>query len=453
MNRRKFFQFGGVSLFSAGLMHILASRTSAQPPRQRAKACILLFQVGGPYQAETFDPKPNASAEIRGIFRTIQTRVPGLLMTDALPRVAEHADKLTILRGVNHTIRCHNPAIYCSIVGREATDPMAVSNRTNARRTDHPHFASVVARLRPPRTSMPFHVIIPNTTNNGPAKSPGLLGGYLGAAYDPFVLGADPNSPDFRIESLDPPTDVDSRRFAGRQSLLQRFDRQQRIVERTGAVDSMHTLYRRAFNMLTDPASKVAFDLSRESDRVRDRYGRHTQGQSALLARRLVEVGVPFVSVFSHVDVDRGSWDTHQNHNTRVREQLLPPADQSFSALLEDLHTRGLLDETLVIWMGEFGRTPRMGVNFSNNTNNVTGRDHWCNCYSVVLAGGGVRGGNVVGSSDQFAAYPRERAVHVSELAATIFHLLGIDPRAQLYDIQGQFHTICDGNPVMEAMR
>lgn len=452
MHRRRFFHFGGVSLFSTGLLHLVASRVAAQPPRQRARACILLFQVGGPYQAETFDPKPHAGEEIRGVFRTIRTRVPGLHLTDALPRVAEHADKLTILRGVHHTIRCHNPAIYCSLVGREATDPMAVSNRTSARRTDHPHFASVVARLRPPRTAMPFHVILPNTTNNGPAKSPGLLGGYLGAAYDPFVLGADPSAPDFRVDSLDPPLGVDDHRLTGRQTLLQRFDRQQRLVESSGAVDSMNTLYRRAFTMLTDPAAKVAFDLSRETARVRDRYGRHTQGQSALLARRLVEVGVPFVSVFSHVDVDRGSWDTHQNHVQRVRNDLCPPADQAFSALLEDLHTRGLLEETLVIWMGEFGRTPRMGVNFSNNTNNVTGRDHWCNCYSVVLAGGGVRGGNVVGSSDRFAAYPRERAVHVSELAATIFHILGIDPRAHLYDIQGQFRTICDGNPVMEVL-
>ncbi len=451
LHRRGFFQFGGVSLFSAGLLNVLAARAAGQAAeRPRAKACILLFQVGGPYQAETFDPKPDASAEIRGIFRTISTRVPGLRLTDALPRVAAHADKIAILRGVNHTIRCHNPAIYCSIVGREATDPMAISNRTAARRTDHPHFASVVARLRPPQTSMPFHVIIPNTTNNGPSKSPGLMGGYLGAAYDPFVLGADPSEEDFRVDSVVLPAEVNAGRFDGRQSLLQRFDQQQRMLDRGGAVESMSTHYQRAFNMLTAPASREAFDLRKEADRVRDRYGRHLQGQSTLLARRLVEAGVPFVSVFSHVDVDRGSWDTHQNHVARSH-QLLPPADQSFSALLEDLHTRGMLDETLVIWMGEFGRTPRMGVNFSNNTNNIGGRDHWCNCYSVVLAGGGVRGGNVVGASDQFAAYPRERPVHVSELAATIFHIMGIDPRAQLYDIQGQFHTICDGNPVMEV--
>jgi hypothetical protein len=456
LHRRGFLQFGGVSLLSSGLLHVLAARAQAQPApppsriQPRAKACILLFQVGGPYQAESFDPKPDAIAEVRGIFPTIATPVTGMRMTDALPRVAANADKFAILRGVHHSIRCHNPAIYCSLVGREATDPMAISNRTAARRTDHPHYASVVARLRPPRTSMPFHVIIPNTTNNGPSKSPGLLGGYLGAAYDPFVLGADPSDAEFRVDSVVLPQEVDGRRFESRQTLLQRLDRQQRTLERGGAVESMHTLYQRAFNLLTAPASKEAFDLSREPDRVRARYGRHLQGQSTLLARRLVEAGVPFVSVFSHVDVDRGSWDTHQNHNLRVREQLLPPADQSFSALLEDLHARGMLDDTLVIWMGEFGRTPRMGVNFSNNTNNVGGRDHWCNCYSVVLAGGGVRGGRVIGSSDQFSAYPRERAVHVSELAATVFHILGLDPRAQLYDIQGQFHTICDGNPVME---
>jgi hypothetical protein len=275
------------------------------------------------------------------------------------------------------------------------------------------------------------------------------LGCYLGTAYDPFVLGADPSEPNFRVESLAAPEDLDVNRLSSRQSLLDRFDGDRRALERTGSVESMHTLYQRAFNMLTAPESRSAFDLSREPERVRDRYGRHSQGQCALLARRLVEAGVPFVSVFSHVDVDRGSWDTHQNHVARSH-QLLPPADQSFSALLEDLHQRGMLDETLVIWMGEFGRTPRMGVQFSNNTNNSTGRDHWCNCYSVVLAGGGVRGGNVVGSSDQFAAYPRERPVHVSELSATIFHLFGVDPRAQLYDITGQFRTICDGNPVME---
>ena len=212
----------------------------------------------------------------------------------------------------------------------------------------------------------------------------------------------------------------------------------------------MDTLYARAFSLLTSPRARQAFDLEQEPARLRDRYGRTQQGQGTLLARRLIEAGVPFVSVFSHTDVDRGSWDTHNNHYERVPRDLLPPADQAFSALLEDLSLRGLLDEVLVLWLGEFGRTPRMGVTFSNNTNNVGGRDHWCNCYSVVLAGGGVRGGQVLGSSDRIGGYPRERPVHISDLAATLFHALGIDPRAQLHDIQGQLRFICEGNPVGE---
>jgi hypothetical protein len=450
INRRRFLQCGGVQLVSPGLLSVLAAQAAAKETRRpRARACILLFQLGGPYQGDTFDPKPDAPAEVHGPFRPIATRVPGLRVTEALPRVAQQADKIAVVRSVHHLIRCHNPAIYCSLAGREATDPMAVSNRTNATRTDHPHYASVVARLRPGAGSMPHHVIIPNVTNNGPAKSPGLLGGYLGAAYDPFVLGADPSDPDFRIDSFAFPEELDARRFQDRQMLLRRLDAVQRRLERHGAIDSMGTHYRRAFDILTSPAAKQAFDLTLEPEHIRDRYGRHQQGQSALLARRLVEAGVPFVSVFSHTDVDRDAWDTHQNHYSRA-DRLISTADQVLAALLEDLHGRGLLNDVLVIWLGEFGRTPRMGVNFSNNTNNVRGRDHWCNCYSVVLAGGGVRGGQVLGASDAIAAYPRERPVHISDLAATIYHVFGIDPRAQLYDIQGQLRFICDGQPVTE---
>jgi hypothetical protein len=452
MDRRSFLQCGTVPLLSPGLLHVLAGRAAADAPKARARACIVLFQLGGPYQCETFDPKPSAPDEVRGLFKPARTPVTGLQFTEGLPLVARHGEKLCILRSVHHTIRCHNPAIYCSLVGREATDPMAISNRTAAKRTDHPHYASVVGRLRPARADMPGHVIIPQLTNNGPAKSPGLLAGYLGAGYDPFVLGADPSEPDFRVESAGLPDEVSRDRFAGRQTLLQRLDEQQRQVEKSGGVETLGTFQQRAIDMLTSPRTKAAFDMSKEPASLRDRYGRHQIGQSTLLARRLVEAGVPFVSVFSHVDVDKGSWDTHQEHVKRVTRELMPPADQAFAALLDDMHVRGLLDDVLVVWMGEFGRTPRMGVNFSNNTNNKTGRDHWCNCYSVALAGAGVKHGLAVGSSDAFGAYPKERPVHISDLAATIFHLLGVDPRAQLHDIQGQLRFICDGNPVAEAL-
>ena len=455
LRRREFLQLGGVSLLSPGLLHVLAARAEAAgktvaPTRGKARACIILFQVGGVYQCDTLDPKPAAPEEIRGPFKRLATKASGVFMTEALPQVAQQADKFVILRSVHHTIRCHNPAIYCSLVGREATDPMAVSNRTAARRTDHPHYASVLAKLRPGQRSMPNHVIIPDVTNNGPAKSPGLLAGYLGAAYDPFVLGADPNRKDFRVESVALPPDLAQPRVRGRQALLQKLEGQQRLQDRGGSLGSMSTFYQRAFDLLTAERTKQAFDLGQEPTRLRDRYGRHTVGQSTLLARRLVEAGVPFVTVFSHTDVDKGSWDTHTQHYERVKRDLLPPADQSFSALLEDMSQRGLLQDALVVWMGEFGRTPRMGVNFSNNTNNVGGRDHWCNCYSVILAGGGIKGGRVIGSSDGIGGYPKERPIHISELAATIYHALGIDPRTQLYDIQGQLRYICDGNPVEE---
>lgn len=450
-DRRRLLQCGGVQLLSGGLLQVLAARSQGQAARRRARACIVLFQVGGPYQADTFDPKPDAPEEVRGPFRPVATAVPGMHLTDGMPHTSRHADKLVILRGVHHTIRCHNPAIYCSLVGREATDPMAVSNRTAAQRSDHPHYAAVMARLRTQPAGMPAHVVIPNVTTNGAAKSPGYLGGYLGTAYDPFALGADPGAADYRVDAFALAADVGPERFVGRQSLLEDFDNRRRGLERLGVLRSMGTLYEQAFALLTSPQAKEAFNLDREPEHVRARYGRHTQGQSVLLARRLVEAGVPFVTVVSHAVVERDSWDTHDNHYGRVRRDLLPRADQCFAALLEDLDVRGLLDDVLVIWMGEFGRTPRMGVMFSNAGNSATGRDHWCNCYAVALAGGGVRGGQVIGASDRIAAYPRERPVHIGDLAATIYHAFGIDPRTQLYDLQGQLRFICDGNPVLEA--
>jgi hypothetical protein len=448
--RRDLFRFGGVSLLGPGLLNLLAARAVAKPQAASAataKACILLFQVGGPYQCDTFDPKPNAPEEARGPHKVLRTRVSGLDVTTALPLVAQQADKFAVVRSVHHLIRCHNPAIYCSLAGREGTDPLAISNQTAARRTDHPHYASVLARLRGLQAGALHHAIVPGVVFNGPSKSPGQLAGYLGSVYDPFVLNADPNAGDFRVESVGLPDDVSRERLGGRQVLLARYESLRRGLE---GADPLDPPRRKAFELLTAPGTRDAFDLGKEPSRLRDRYGRHTVGQSTLLARRLVEAGVPFVTVFSHTAVEKGSWDTHDKHDELNKAELLPKADQVLSALLEDLEQRGLLDETLVVWMGEFGRTPKRGYRFSNAGNTASGRDHWCNCYSVVLAGGGVRGGRVVGSSDQVGGYPKERPVHVSDLAATIFHAFGIDPRIRLTDIQGQLRFICDGDPVNE---
>jgi Protein of unknown function (DUF1501) len=446
-SRRRLLEFGVAGLWGNWLLPTLSAEVTKQ---RKARACIILFQVGGPYQCDTFDPKPNAPEEVRGPYKPQRTRIPGMQVTEALPLTAQHADKFAILRGVNHTIRCHNPAIYCSLVGREATAPLAVSSNTSAKPTDYPHYASVLSRLRPTAATMPQHVVIPDVVFNGPARSPGLLAGYLGPAHDPLVLGADPAAADFHFDGLGLPDDVDRARLDERQLLWEQLDNTQRRLDKAGQRAVMNTFQQRAFALLASPRTRQAFDLHQEPDRLRDRYGRHTIGQGALLARRLVEAGVSFVSLFSHTVVERISWDTHNRHDELSKTVLLPVADQTLSALLEDLSVRGLLDEVLVVWLGEFGRTPRRGVNFSNNTNNVGGRDHWCNCYSVVLAGGGIRGGQVIGSSDWIGGYPKERPVHVSDLAATLFHALGIDPRGQVHDVQGQPHNICAGQPVTE---
>jgi hypothetical protein len=253
LTRRNLFQLGGVSLLSGAGVPILAARAAKTngTPRGKARACIILFQVGGPYQCDTFDPKPGAPEEMRGPFRPIATTVPGLRVTEALPQVAQQAERWSVIRSVHHLIRCHNPAIYCTLAGREATDVMAVSAQTNAKRTDHPHYASVLARLRPGVASMPRHVIIPDVVYNGPAKSPGQLAGYLGASYDPFVLGVEPSAPDFRVEGVGLPDDVVGDRFGGRKTLLQELDQRQRLVEATSSLDAMHISYREAFSLLT----------------------------------------------------------------------------------------------------------------------------------------------------------------------------------------------------------
>jgi Protein of unknown function (DUF1501) len=458
LSRRGFLQIGPVGLLTAGLLHTLDQRARATLESAgvsrggTAQACIILFQVGGPYQCDSFDPKPLAPEEVRGPFRSASTTVPGMQLTEAFPLVARLAHRFAIVRSVHHTIRCHNPAIYCALAGREATDSLAISRGTEARRTDHPNYASVLARLRPGLPSMPHHVIIPDVVAHGQYRTPGLHGGYLGARYDPFIVGGDPASPTFAVEGTDLPVGVDRTRFQGRQSLLQQLDDQRRSLDRSPAVANVDTYYRRAFDLLTSARTRQAFELHQEPARLRDQYGRHTVGQGALLARRLVESGVPFVTVFSHTRVEQQdqNWDTHNRHYELSRRHLLPPADQSLAALLEDLSQRGLLATTLVVWMGEFGRTPRMGVRTTDNPLGADGRDHWCNCYSVVLAGGGIQGGRVIGSSDGIGAYPREQPVHINDLAATIYYALGVEPRAQLHDIQGQLRYICDGNPVLE---
>jgi hypothetical protein len=449
MGRRQLLHGGALSLLLPGVANVLAGRARGGERRVRIKSCLVLFQAGGVSQTDTFDMKPMAAEVVRGEFKPISTSVSGMHVCEHLPQVARQMDKLCVVRSLHHRMLCHNPAIYSALSGREVGESKAISSTTFASRDDFPHYGSVVARFLRHPDDLPASVSLPFALRNGPAPSPGQDAGFLGTAYDPMLIRQDPNADGFRVDELAVPEEVDASRLTGRQGLLTALDRGQRHLERSNAVDGLGEYYRQAFNLLTTSRAKRAFDLTEEDPRVRDRYGRNQTGQATLLGRRLVEAGVPFVTVYSPVqNIEGPSWDTHLNNFPMLKGDLLPPADQSLSALLHDLSASGLADEVLVVWMGEFGRTPRIGVVRSNNTSNATGRDHWPGCYSILLAGGGVRGGQYHGASDKEGWYPREDPVHVGDLAATIYDAFGIDPRSTIADAAGRPHRLAEGQPI-----
>lgn len=447
--RRQFLQLGGVSLLSPGLMSIIAGKARGAQRRARIKSCLLLFQAGGVSQTDTFDMKPDCDETIRGEFQPVDSNVPGMPVCEHLPHMARQMDKVCVVRSVHHRMLCHNPAIYAALSGREVGDSLAVSVKTAATRDDYPHVGSLVARFGAAVADVPPFVAYPFQLRNGPTPSPGQHAGLLGRAYDPFVVLKDPNADDFHVDELEFPADVAGARLGDRRTLLQQFDAQQRWLDESVGVEALGEYYQQAYSLLTAPRVKKAFELSGESDALRNEYGRNTVGQSTLLGRRLIEAGVPFVTVYSPApNIDGPSWDTHLDNFPRLKNDLLPPADQALATLLGDLHGRGLLDETLVIWAGEFGRTPQVGARRSNNSNNVTGRDHWPHCYTILMAGGRVAGGTYFGASDRLGWYPRENPIAVGELVATILDAFGIDPRQTYRDALGRPHFLAEGEPV-----
>jgi len=447
--RREFLQIGGISLLSSGLLTVMAGRSRGAERRARIKSCLLLFQAGGVSQTDTFDMKPDCDESIRGEFEPVAANVPGMRVCEHLPHVARQMDKVCVVRSVHHRMLCHNPAIYAALSGREVGDSLAVSVKTAATRDDYPHVGALVARFGAHEGEVPPFVAYPFQLRNGPTPSPGQHAGLLGRGGDPFVVLKDPNAPDFQVDELEFPAGVAQARLDDRRTLLEAFDVQQKWLEESAGVEALGEYYRQAYALLTARRVKTAFDLGRENDRTRDGYGRNLVGQSTLLGRRLVEAGVPFISVYSPVEsIDGASWDTHLNNFPRLKDELLPPADRALAALLEDLHERGLLQETLVIWAGEFGRTPQIGARRSNNSDNTTGRDHWPQCYTILMAGGGIRGGTYFGSSDRLGWYPKDDPIAVGDLAATILDAFGIDPRQTYRDAMGRPHVLAEGEPV-----
>ncbi len=453
--RRDFLRIGSLGTLGLGLPALLraeerAGRDGAR--RAGATSCILFFHQGGQSQLDTFDMKPDAPEHVRGTFRPIATNVPGTQICEHLPQLSRLADRYALIRSMSHRFATHNPAGYYTLSGMPpARDQFDIRRSPD----DHPNPGALAAKHRSGRIVVPPFVQI-----SGPLVGdigipmPGQSGGFLGATYDPFCVTLDPNEPNFGIDELSLPDGVTPRRLEDRRRLLGAVQDEFSRLNDSPEHDRMDDYHRRALELVTSEGARRAFDVGRETASVRDRYGRHTQGQSLLLARRLVEAGVRFVTVYwgGPLNVVDSYWDTHTDSIPKLRDRLLPRFDQCLSALLEDLDHRGLLDTTLVASFGEFGRTPRMGQTTGENGTDPTGRDHWPHCYSVLLAGGGIQGGAVIGKSDRFAASPEDRPTAPEDLVATIYDALRLDWAAEVNDRLGRPLPITRGRPVSELL-
>jgi hypothetical protein len=436
--RRDFLRAGALGAVGLPWLWQAQARASrrAGPGFGRARRCVLLFLTGGPPQHDTFDPKPSAPAEVRGEFRPIATAVPGLRFAELCPRLAAQAKRLCVVRSVTHRDGTHTSAGYTMLTGADhplPNNPDIKLIRPSA--NDHPHPGALLSLVRPAPGRAPTFVSLPevikdDAVNEFPGQGPGLLGN----AHGPFRIDMDEAKAGFRVPDLALPAGMTLPRLDRRRALLGRLDRV--------AGGEHDGLARRAYDLLHSPAVQRAIELGREPDRVRDAYGRHLFAQGCLAARRLLEAGVSLVTVYWHYEgpADSPVWDTHQNNFKHLRERLLPPTDQAVAALVADLADRGLLDETLVVVMGEFGRTPKV--------NRHAGRDHWPGAQSILLAGAGVPAGSVYGATDRHGALPASAPVSPADLMATILHLLGVDPAMEVQDRLGQARRVCAGKPV-----
>lgn len=431
LTRREWLRAGAIGLGGLTLPQLLSQQaqaaTTGKPPR--AKSVIVFGLLGGPSQHDTWDPKPDAPAEVRGPFGTIPTRTPGLRVGELMPETAKLTDKVAVLRAVVTNDNAHSSSGYQMLTGvphlppnRESATPKAPNNA--------PALGAIVRYLRQATGQLPSAVTVPeHIWNDGNFPWPGQDAGALGRRHDPWLIHCDPASAKFRIDALAPSDELPSTRLADRRALLAGMDR----VGAGPGLEVHEANARKAFELVSSGAARAAFDLDREPAKLRDRYGRSRFAQSCLLARRLVEAGVALVQVnWTRIPSlpNQGGWDTHSRHNDSAKDFLMPTMDRAFSALLTDLDARGLLDETLVVWFGEFGRTPRF--------NGAGGRDHWGQVFSLALAGGGVRGGVVHGASDKRGAYPADGRVEPRDLVATVLHCLGFAPDVELRDAENR---------------
>ena len=434
---------GGLGLLGLTLPGLLRAEALKKGPRARAKSVIFLYQFGGPSHIDMFDMKPDAPEAYRGLHKPIPSKADGIAVSEHLPELAKVMDKVTLIRSMHHTMKNHNPASYYALTGHAPpVDDITLRDSPEL----FPAYGSVVDRLAPGSTEMPTFVGLPCVIGDG-TITPGQGASFLGKMHDPLLVTRDPSKPNFALPELKLPAGLTYERLMHRRSIQKIIDGQSRLLTDSAQALGMDSYYEKALAMLDSPRLREAFNISSEPEKVRDSYGRTPYGQSCLLARRLVEAGTKFVTAYFSPSIggDVGSgWDTHGNNGTKmfpvIEKYHLPITDQTLPTLLTELDERGLLDTTLVVWMGEFGRTPKI--------NERASRDHWPQCYTALLAGGGVKRGFVYGESDKTASFPIKDPVRPDDLAATIYYLLGIDPHTEVYGAGNRPVLISEGSPI-----
>jgi hypothetical protein len=464
VTRRTWLRLGGLSLAGLSLPELLAreSRAGTAPTsrKARAKSCLVFFLEGGPSHIDLWDLKPNAPAEVRGEFRPIATTVPGLHVCEHLPLVSRQMHHLALVRSVTHSITDHNAGTYYSLTGRYPVDGSKLIVKDGP--ANFPPYGAVLAKLRPIDRPLPAFVHVGEIMSNLGVDIAGQTAGFLGARYDPFITG-DPSLPGYEVPGMAVTKEIPLARLDRRGSLLSTLDRSLGRLADDPTLDRMGVFYRKAFELISSPEARKAFDLSQEPLAVRERYGvdpgsdRAIEarkfgglphlGQCTLLARRLLEAGVRLVTLVSGRRIDQ-AWDTHRDHFPLLKQSLCPPFDRACSALLEDLAQRGLLEETLVVLIGEFGRTPKLGQIVSSAGAARNGRDHWPYCYTVMFAGAGIPGGALVGASDKQGAYPSRDPVKPEDLTATIYEALGIPAETEIHDPLHRPYPLIQGQPI-----
>ncbi len=413
-SRREFLRVGAIGALGLTLPELLKRRAlGGVDPKKDDVSCILMWMQGGPSHIDTMDPKPDAPVEIRGEFKAIPTCLPGVQLSECLPKLAQQLDKTSVLRSLTSPDSSHGTSDHFMMSGYRFNPAIT-----------YPTYGSVVAKERGYRHGMPPFVQLGTSIDR---RFNGGLAGFIGPVYNPFEIGGDPSNKDFRVQGLSLAEGIDLGRVSRRVTMLESVNKWQKKLEgQSGAIDTMDKYQELAYGLITSERAKKAFALGDEDQKTRDEYGMNSLGQSCLLARRLIEAGVRFVTVTD------GGWDTHQNNFKSLKDRLLPRLDQGYAALLKDLHARGMLDKTLVVWMGDFGRTPKV--------NPSAGRDHWGQSTAVCMGGGGIKRGVIVGSSNEYAEAPKDAPIFVPDVAATIYHALGIDLES--------YNTTPDGRPI-----